>query len=252
MIEFYNNYIKDSIEILKDIAFVISIFPIVIVVRKYLFNKKKEEIANNLKIRKEIQKKLLEYANGYDRSTPHPIGIRLVHWKNYPWKLEDDGYKQILYYDVDMDKFCQPQANFLSNTGILIESALWHFSKSVYLGKYDIYIIDKKGKKIRGFQEIEQDTKLVHTLKYKHIINWDFEEKIEYEPVFYTRYKYSNKKLFENDFIIRNFYGRRMPAPENRTGGEYLCEVLNRSNKVSSNRSLKYFYLLIKYKFKNK
>lgn len=251
MIEFYYNNIKNIIDIIQDIVFIIGIFPIIVFVKNYLFNKKKEEIAGNLQIRKDIKEKLLEHANEYDRSSPKSVGIRLVHWKNYPWKLNNDGYKQILYYDVNMDKICHPRENFLSNTGILIEEDLGWFGKTVYKGKYGVYFIAKKDKIFRGFEEIKQDIKLVYTLKYKHIINWDFEEKIEYEPVFYTRYKYNNQKLYENEFIVTNFYGERMPASENRVKGTFLWQQLNRKNKVSSNMSLKYFYLIIKYKLKN-
>lgn len=246
MIKFYSN-IKEYIDIIKDIVFIIGVLSAFFAAKNYFFNKKKEEIANNLQIRKDIKEKLLEFVNGYDRSTPRSIGIRLVSWKNYPWKLDNDGYKQILYYDVNMDKICHPGANFLSNTGIILEEDLWRSANTVYIGKNEIYIIDKKNKKIRGFDEIKQDLKIVKTLKYKHIVNFDFEEKIEYEPVFYTRYKYNKQKLYENDFFIENFYGIRMPAPNNRTYGTYFRQPLNRKNMVSSNMSIKYFYLIIKY-----
>ena len=247
MIDFYNNFLKDYIGLIKDFVFVIGIFPVVIFVKNYLFNKKKDEIAHNLKIRKDIQEKLLKHADNYDRSKPCSIGIRLIYWKNYPYKLDNDGYNHILYYDVNMDEVCYPGANFLSNIGILIEDELITFNETVYKGKYGIYIIDKRGKKIKGFKEIKQEVKLVYTLKYKHIINWDFEEKIEYEPVFYTRYKFPNNKLYQDEFIVTNIYGERMDASK----GEFLWEEFNLKNKVSSNISLKYFYLIIKYKLKN-
>lgn len=209
--------------------------------KNYFFEKKKKEIADNLNVRKSITDKLVEHANGYDRSEPHDIAIRLVYWKHYPWKLEDDGYKQILYYNTNTDKRITNRGDeFLTNTGILIEEHIWFYSESLYLGRFGIFIVDKSGKKIAGFREVTQKIKLVNTLRYKHIINWDFEEKIEYEPVIYTRYKYTHNRLFEDELFAQNY------NDIGTKGYSYFRQELNRRNLVRSSHSIKYWFLIIK------
>jgi hypothetical protein len=234
-------------DIVANLIVIIGAVPVIIWLRNRAFESKKKEIKDNLSVRKSIHDKLVEHANGYDRSKPHDIGIRLVYWKNYPWKLEDDGYKQLLYYDTNMDKVITDRGDeFLTNTGILLDEHIWFFDLSLYLGKYGIYLIDKSNKKIAGFEEITQRIKLVRTLKYKHIINWDFEELIEYEPVFYMRYKYTDKRLYEDDLIAQNYDD---VGSENHT---YIRHKLSRRNKVRSNHSLKYRYLMLKGRLHNK
>lgn len=226
--------------IIANIIVIAGTVPAIIVARKYFFEKKKKEIQDNLAVRKSIRDKLVEHADGYDRSEPHDIGIRLVYWKNYPWKLDDDGYKQLLYYDTNMDKVIKRRgAEFLTNTGILLDEHIWIFSQSLYLGKFGTYIIDESGKKIAGFSEVPQRVKLVRTLRYKHIINWDFEDKIEYEPIFYTRYKYTSKKLYEDELFAQNY------DDIGTKNHSYFREDLNRRDRVRNNHSIKYRFLMI-------
>ncbi|HSX30266.1 MAG TPA: hypothetical protein VLE73_06945 [Candidatus Saccharimonadales bacterium] len=191
------------VELVANAIVIVGALPVFFWLKNRAFERKKKEISDNLAIRSDIKERLREHADGYDRSKPHDIGIRLVHWKNYPWRLEDDGYKQLLYYDTNLDKRLPHGTEFLTNTGILVEERIWFFDYSLYLGKYGIYSVGKSGQKMTGFREVRQKLKLVRTLKYKHIINWDFEEKIEYEPVFYTRYKYTSRQLFEDEFFAQ-------------------------------------------------
>ena len=167
----------------------------------------------------------------------------MVHWKNYPWRLEDDGYKQLLYYDTNLDKRLPHGTEFLTNTGILVEEHIWFFDCSLYLGKYGIYIVGKSGQKMTGFREVRQKLKLVRTLKYKHIINWDFEEKIEYEPVFYTRYKYTSRQLFEDEFFAQNY------DDDGISKDLYFHETLDMRNRVKNSKSLKYYRLMLRVKW---
>lgn len=224
-------------QLLANLVVIVGAVPVFFWLKNRAFEKKKKEIADNLSIRDEIKEKLREHADGYDRREAQNIGIRLVHWKNYPWKLDDDGYKQTLYYDTNLDKRVGHGTEFLGNTGIFVEDHIWYFSKSLYLGKYGIYIIDDSGKKIEGFEEVEQKIKIVDTLKYKYIVNWDFEEKIEYEPVFYMKYKYTNKKLLENQIFAQNF------DDDGISKGLYFYETLDKRMRVESNKSIKYYYL---------
>lgn len=234
------NDISIYIKLLADLVVVLGAIPALLWLRKRSFIKKSGEIKDNLLIRKDIKEKLREHADGYDRSEPHDIGIRLVYWKNYPWKLDDDGYKQNLYYNTNLDKRCSHGTEFLTNTGILVEEHIWFFSNSLYLGRYGTYIIAKSNNKIEGFSEVKQKIKLITTLKYKYIVNWDFEEKIEYEPVFYTKYKYTNKRLFESQFFAQNY-------DDNGINKDlYFYERLDRHNRVKSNKSIKYYYLILK------
>jgi len=138
---------------------------------------------------------------------------------------------------------------FLTNTGILVEEHIWFLNCSLYLGKYSTYIVSKSNQKIPHFTEVKQKIKLVRNLKYKLIVNWDFLEKIEYEPVFYIKEKYMKKKLYEDDFFAQNY------DDDGINKDLYFHESLNKHNRVKSNRSIKYFYLIVKgkiAKFKRK
>ncbi len=230
--------IQDYAELAANLIVIIGAIPFLLWLRRFSFERKKKQIKDNLVIKENIKEKLREHVDGYDRSKPHDIGIRLVHWKNYPWKLEDDGYKQLLYYDTNLDKRLDHGVEFLTNTGILVDEHIWFFDNALYLGKYGTYVVDKSGRKLAGFEEVKQRVKLVKTLQYKHIINWDFEEKIEYEPVFYVRYPYTKRKLFEDDFFAQNY------DDDGIKKGLYLHKWLNRRNRVKSSRSIKYLYLI--------
>jgi len=234
------NSVSLYIAIIANVIVIIGAVPIFIWLKNLSLERKKKEINDNLNIRKNIQQKLRDHADGYDRSKPHDIGIRLVYWKNYPWKLDDDGYKQLLYYDTNLDKRLNHGTEFLINTGILVDEHIWFFGNSLYLGNFGTFIIDKSGQKIIGFREVKQKIKLVTTLKYKYIINWDFEDKIEYEPVFYIKYKYTKKKLFENQFFAQNC------DDDGINNDLYFHEVLDMRNRVKSNKSMKYRYLMFR------
>jgi hypothetical protein len=227
-------------EFLANTIVIIGAIPVFIWLKNRSFDKRKQEIKDNLSIRKNIQDKLREHADGYDRTVAQSIGIRLVYWKNYPWKLDDDGYKQGLYYDTNLDKRVSHGTEFLTNTGILVEDHIWFLSRSLYLGKYGIYTIAKPGLNLKGFSEVNQKIKIISTLKYKYVINWDFEEKIEYEPVFYTKYKYTNVKLFENQIFAQNY------DDDGINNDLYFHEVLDRRNRVKRSKSTKYLLLMLK------
>ncbi|MES2631143.1 MAG: hypothetical protein V4611_04240 [Patescibacteria group bacterium] len=238
-LEKFSQNIPVYVELLANIIVIIGALPIFFWLRNRSFEKKKKEISDNLAIRKNIKDKLRDHADNYDRRTPHDIGIRLVHWKNYPWKLDDDGYKQNLYYDTNLDKRIDHGTEFLSNTGILVEDDIWVLSRSLYTGKFGTYIIAESGQKFEEFEEVNQKIKIVRTFKYKHIINWDFEEKIEYEPAFYTRYKYTDKKLFEKEFFAQN-------ADDDGISKDLMYkEQFITSNRVKSAKSFKYKLLII-------
>jgi len=241
--------ISDYVQLTANAIVILGALPIFIWFKKRSFEKKKKEISDNLSIRKAITDSLREHADGYDRSEPHDIGIRLVHWKNYPWKL-DDGFKQNLYYDINLPKRVSHGVEFLTNTGILLEEHIWFLSKTIYLGKYGTHIIGDTGQKIKGFKEVKQRVKLIHTLKYKHIVNWDFEEKIEYEPVFYVKYKYTKRKLFEDEFFVVN--SEQNYDEQDNSKGLYLHEPLLRRNRVKSTRSPRYIYLAVKTWYKHR
>lgn len=229
--------------ILSDIASLVVIAgagPIFFWLKNHSFEKKRKEIRENLVMRDDIRDKLRNHADGYDRSTPRDMGIRLVYWKNYPWNLDDDGYKQILYYNTNLNKKLSHDTEFLNNIGILVEEHIWYVNKSLYLGKFGTYIIDRSGQNIAGFLEIKQKVKLVKTLRYKYIINWDFEEKIGYEPIFYTKYTYTNQKLYDEDFLVQNY------DDDGIKKNLIFYKQLNTRNYVKSNTSIWYRYLVAK------
>ncbi len=191
MIELYLRY-QNYINLAKDIIFFLGAWKIF----SYLINKKFQDTCNqineNLALREKIEPQLKEFIQGEGRC------IRFVHWKNYPWSLAEDGFKFLLRINYENNK---PSYGWIDNTGINFEEPPLKFlSQSVYLDKNGIFFIAEKNKKFKNFQEIRCSF-IVH-LPFRNILNFDFKERIEYEPVFYTRYYYMDWKRNYDDLVI--------------------------------------------------
>lgn len=196
MIELYLRY-QNYINLVKDIAFFFGFFG-AYKIFLYLMNKKLQDACNqineNLAFREKIEPQLEEFIR---KSEVNDICIRFVHWKNYPWNLSEDGYKFLLRINYENNK---PFYGWIDNTGINFEEPLKFLSQSVYCDKNNIFFIAEKNKKFKNFKEIR--CSFILHLPFKNILNFDFKERIEYEPVFYTRYYYADWKRNYDDLVI--------------------------------------------------
>ncbi len=82
---------QDEINFIKDLAFLFGAFTLV----KYLWNKRfrdqSQAIGYALEKRQSIEENLNEYV--YEKhKNKVGIGIRFIHWKNYPNKLDNDAF----------------------------------------------------------------------------------------------------------------------------------------------------------------
>lgn len=229
---------KQWIDLTKDIVFfagVVTFFRGSYLFFQFLKNKKykdkSQEIDENINFREKLEPILNNYISEYGKGY-RDICIRFVHWKNYPWKLAKDGYKFFLHINY-LEK--TPHYGWIDNTGINFEEHVWWYGNSIYIDTDGIFFIDKKNQEHKGFQEIHDVVLLLH-MPFVSIVNYDFKERIEYEPVFYIKYDYSNwKKLYNDKLIIREKLNAEYKNIE-----LYQSRMLLKFNKLN--------YVLLKFK----
>lgn len=240
-----NTYLeyKNWIELIKDFVFFAGayvFFRSVVLFFKYLKNKRfadvSEQIDKNLGFRKRIESELNDYVYDRYKNGKRDIAIRFVHWKNYPWKLDHDGFSHFLFcrsFDNNSLPF-----GYIDNTGINFQEHVWFYSRSLYVDANGIFFFDQKSKIIHGFKEISDCIMVIH-LPYQNIINFDFREFIEHEPVFYIKYPYDNRrKLYDDKIIIRE----KHDTP-------YFRYELSLNNMLHKYTPLGYLCLKMKVKF---
>ena len=203
---------------------------------RYLRNKKYQSVSyaihENLKFREKIEHDLDPFIRETAKNTKD-VSIRFVHWKNYPWNLDDDGYKFLLRINYIENK--KPHYGWIDNTGINFEEPLSFFSNSVYIDKDDIFFIAEKNQSFKGFREYKDSVLILH-LPFTNIVNFDFKQRIEYEPVFYTRYYYRQwKKLYDDLVILRE-----------KEGAKYLNYDLSQTRMLKKYSWLSYHALKVK------
>lgn len=171
------------------------------------FSRQVKLIENNLKFRERVELPLQQYIIENYKNGIKDIGIRFVYWKNYlnHIDVEDDGFKHFLR--VEYNDGVLIDSSWLDNKGIFFQEHLWFYSRSVYEGKRGIFFFAPSGQNYYGFTE-HRNCILIRHLPFANIINFDFKEVIEYEPVFYIKYKYTNyKKLYSSSYTIREKHG---------------------------------------------
>ena len=225
---------QNEINLVKDLTFFLGVFGVVWSIWKFfrhLATKemvlKTDQIKKNLCFRESLDAKLKEYVFEKHKNGVKDIAVRFVHWKNYPWNLEKDGYKHLLFIR-QLDERVQP-SGWIDNTGVLIEEPVWWLSKSVYCDKRGIFFIGDKGENYHNFHEIK-DSRLILHLPFSNIIDFDFEELIEYEPVFYIKYAYDKyAKLYDPVYICRE-----------KMGQPYSMMTLDRRYQIKNYSCLRY------------
>lgn len=229
---------KNWIDLIKDLVFfagAYTFFHGVYVLFKILKNKRFSDTASaiekNLHFREKLEPVLNEFIFETAKNTKD-VAIRFVHWKNYPWKLGRDGYKHypwIRYFDDNTVHY-----GWMDNTGLNIQNPIWYLGYSVYIDTNGIFFTEREGQTFKGFEEFA-DTTLVFHLPYTNIVNYDFREVIEYEPVFYLKHPYhERKKLYDDHVIVRK-----------RDGHGYLNIELSQKHMMRKYTWPRYWWLKV-------
>lgn len=210
MNEVVNWYVqhKDLIDLIKDVVFVIgatATFVGFYQLIKLLFQRKmlnkRQEMDNDARLYKETHEEIREYVKSYnlDPSNLRDVGIILLYMKNYPYKLDKDGFRQMLYYHF----FTQiHQADgYMSGKGLYVVDFLYMYSESIYYNEVNQkWFIHKAGHKFRNYKELSY-RHLVKRIPFANIYGYDFNSDWaeKNEPVFYTKYIYNDWRLFADD-----------------------------------------------------
>lgn len=238
LLAFYLQH-QEWINLIKDITFfagALTFFRGAYLFFKYLrnrkFKEKSEDIDKNIKFREQLEPALNEYIFDTAKGTKD-ICIRFVHWKNYPWNLDEDGFKFLLRINY-IEK--PPHYGWIDNTGVNFEEPIWFCGNSVYLDENGLFFFDKKGQTHKGFKEYS-DVVLVLHMPFSNIVNYDFRERIEYEPVFYIKHPYIKwKKLYSDQINIRE-----------RQGKDWVNIELSQSKMIKKYSALNYRLFKLKY-----
>lgn len=241
VLSFYKEH-KDWLELIKDIIYILGAPLILYKLYKYLsdrdFIRKTGKIETNLRFRERIDLELQDYVLKQNKNGIKDVGIRLVHWKNYPRQLDDDGYKHLLRIDYENNYILG--SSWIDNLGINFQEHPWSFGCSVYIDENGIFFFAQKGTLYKGFTE-NKDICLVMHMPFTSIVNFDFKEIIEYEPVFYIKYYYRNyKKLYSQHYVIRE-----------KLGNPYLRIELDNKKKLDKYSLISYKWLQLKISFFN-
>ena len=231
ILDTYLDY-KEWINLIKDVVFLFGAYYLI----KYIFNKnftdKSRAIKENLAFRSDLEDHLKEYMIEKHNNKVE-IAVRFVHWKNYPYNLDNDAFKHILFTYPREDRVLP--SGYIDNTGINISEPIWYFSQSAYVDNNGIFFFAPKGQVYSNFKEF-QNTILILHLPYTNIVNYDFREFIEHEPVFYIAYPYNSwKKLYDDKVVLRN-----------KAGETWLMMDLNQKHMMKKYSWLKHQYFKFK------
>jgi hypothetical protein len=199
---------KNAIDFIKDVVFFIGAAAtfvgfyqfIKFLAQRKILNKK-QEMENDSRLYDEIHEKLKEYVDNYGATLGdlRDMGIRLLYIKNYPYKLEDDGYGHMLYYYFMSEH--HKASGYISTKGLYVLEHLWFLSTAIYYNpKSEKWFIDEAGLSFKGFKELKHK-QLVKRIPFANIYGYDFDSDWadKGEPVFYTKYKYYKWKLYADD-----------------------------------------------------
>jgi hypothetical protein len=209
IIDLYNQA-KPWIEIVQTVIYFLGFAWIVRWLWSYRFERKCKEISDDLRMYAKITRKLEDHVREKFKNGISEIGIRMVWWKNYPFNLDNDAFKQVLFVNTEEVRKKGGEENWplimpFDNTCIKLSDYCPGFQGiSVYLGIFGLWFFSYQGKKYKMFREVPGEYQVVYELPYKNIVNFDFNEFIEHEPVIYTKYKYNSWKIFSNRIFIDN------------------------------------------------
>ena len=248
LIEFYVSN-KNWIDLIRDVVFFAGAITLItgsVAWFRFLSKKRFTDISaairSDLEFREKLEPLLKEHVLEDAKHDVRGTGIRFVYWKNYPRQLNDDGYKEHLWIRYHTTQPLKPFIeSYIDNTGVFIQSPLWPGGWSVYVDKNNrCFFVDSKDKKIKGFREIS-DCVIVYHLPFTNIVGFDFREYIEYEPVFYVRYRYyKRKKLYDDQIVLRRSEFRKTKE------SDFLSLELSQKNWMKKYSRLKHAFLRCK------
>ena len=64
------------------------------------------------------------------------------------------------------------------------------------------FFIENENQRYKGFREFKNKCLVTH-LPFANIVNFDFKEYLEYEPIFYTKYPHNNLELYNTALYLR-------------------------------------------------
>jgi hypothetical protein len=199
---------QNDIDFVKDIIFAIGViatfygyFKVLRFLTQRKMLNKRQEMENDSKLYAEVHDKLKEYVQDFGMTTKNlrDVGIRLLYMKNYPYNLENDGFRFMLYYYF-ITEHHQP-SGYISGKGLYVMEPLWFWSEAVYCNpKNGKWFTGKKSQSFRGYHELKYK-QLVKRIPFANILGYDFESDWadKGEPVFYTKYPYTDWKLYADD-----------------------------------------------------
>lgn len=196
---------QNWINLAKDAVFFFGAYKIIAYIWNLNFLAKTGKIEKDLKVRESLEEKLNCYVLEQHKNGIKDIALRFIYWKNYPWKLHDDGYKHCLAINYNGDHVLP--SGWIDKTGINFQEHLWFFCQSIYVDKSGIFFFAPKDGSYKGFEELKEKRLFMH-LPFSNIVNFDFKEFIEYEPVLYVKHVYHNhRKLYDRTYVCREKLG---------------------------------------------
>ncbi len=162
---------------------------------------KRQEMENDAKLYGDIHDKLKVHVDSYGASKKNmrDIGVRLLFIKNYPYKLDKDGFNHMLYYYFLSEN--HHATGYISSTGINVMDYIWFWGSSIYYNPdNEKWFMADKGLTFRHYKELKAK-QLVKRIPFANIYGYDFNSDWadKGEPVFYIKYKYYKWKLFAED-----------------------------------------------------
>jgi len=197
----YIDFIKDIIFAVGVIATFYGYFKFLRFLTQRKMLNKRQEMENDAKLYSEINDKLKEYVEDFGMTIANlrDVGIRLLYMRNYPYNLENDGFRFMLYYYFFTEH--HKPSGYISGKGLYVLDFIKYFSNSIYVNpKNGKWFIDKEGRSFRRYKELPHKN-LLKRIPFANIFGYDFDSDWadKGEPVFYTKYKYTDWKLFAND-----------------------------------------------------
>ncbi|GEM_PF-5405636 len=213
---------KNLIEMLKDVGVIVGAWRFIKYVAHKRMSDKWREMQNDLAVYKGMGDKLKEYVDGLGATTSprlHDIYVCLMYIGNYPYDINDDGYRLSLFYRLSRS----PASNgkhiplgYISGKGLYVYS----LSNIYYNQKNGRWFCSSHSDRMRKGYEKLDDYLLVMRIPFANILGYDFDSDISVngEPVVYTRYRSSYLRLYADDvrFVKLDDNGRRVDSIESK------------------------------------
>lgn len=212
MLEWYFNnkvLIDFAVDFITIISFIVTIYTIFNILR-YLKTRKLRNKINEIQQDEKSFDMLSRELENYIGTGGHDYGVRLVYYKNYPYKLDKDGFRKYLFWYKISEKHIP--SGYISNTSVsIIEELSFSGDKLYYSDKTHKWFIDNPNKQFERYRELPYDMMVYH-IPFQNIIGYRFGSSDwtdRNEPIFFTKYKYNSQKLFSNNIIavMRSQYG---------------------------------------------